>query len=472
MSNSLNIKKSGHYSRIFTVLFLVLFFGGSVFLFRAARAQTECGSQAECESELRKIEKQMDELSGVISGYVMKSSSLERDLAILDAKRKKVQLGIRARDLSIWRLSRGINSRSRTISELLGKIEKEKKSLEELIRKTNELDSTSLVELILGYENLSDFFVNEDSFESIHQAMQASFKDIERAKKKTEKEKDELENQKAEELQLRAIQALEKRNLEKMAAEKKRILRITKGKEAAYQKLLAETKKTAAEIRSRIFRLFGGGELSFGDAVKIAQFAEKASGMRAAFILAILAQESAIDGVIGRNQGRCFYNQPRRNRSGTVMSNRQKPSFLAIMRELGRDPNSTPVSCPIVSDGAYGGAMGPAQFMPTTWWDVKAQTGYKKRVAKITGNNPPSPFNNSDAFVGTSLYLKDAYNSRACRNYAEKYKNVSPKQLLRERCAAAKYYAGGNWYRFRWAYGEPVIERARKYQRDIDTLER
>ncbi|NOY35754.1 MAG: hypothetical protein GXP44_02455 [bacterium] len=472
MSEFLNIKKSGHYSRIFIALFSILLLAGGGFLFRAARAQTECGSQVECENELKEIEKQMDELSGVISGYVMKSSSLERDLAILDAKRKKVQLGIRARNLSIQRLSRGIESRSRTIGGLLKKIGREKRSLEELIRKTNELDSTSLVELMLGYENLSDFFVNEDSFESIHLAMQNSFRQIENSREKTEKERDELENQKAEELQLRAIQTLEKRNLEKMAAEKKRILRITKGQEAAYQKLLAKTKKTAAEIRSRIFRLFGGGELSFGEAVKIAQFAGKASGMRAAFILAILAQESAIDGVIGRNQGRCFYNQPRRNRSGTVMSNRQKPSFLAIMRELGRDPNTTPVSCPIVSDGAYGGAMGPAQFMPTTWWDIKTQTGYKKRVAKITGNNPPSPFNNYDAFAGTASYLRDAYGSRACRAYAKKYNYLAPKQLLQERCAAAKYYAGGSWRTFTMSYGEPVVERARKYQRDIDTLNR
>ncbi len=466
MSEFLNIKKSGHYSRIFAVSFIILFLAGSGFLFEAARAQTECGSQIECENELKQIEKQMDELSGVISGYVMKSSNLERDLAILDAKRKKVQLGIRARNLSIQRLSFGIENRSQTIGGLLEKTNREKRSLEEMIRKTNELDSTSLVELILRYKNLSDFFVNEDSFESIHLAMQGSFKKIENSREKTEKEKEEMEKQKAEELQLRAIQAIEKRNLENMAAKKQRILNITKGKETAYQKLLTKTKKTAAEIRSRIFRLFGGGELSFGKAVKIAQFAEKASGMRAAFVLAVLAQESAIDGVIGRNQGKCFYNQPRRNRSGTVMSNRQKPSFLAIMSELGRDPNTTPVSCPIVSDGAYGGAMGPAQFMPTTWRDIKRQ------IAKITNNNPPSPFNNYDAFVGTSLYLRDAYNSRSCRNYAEKNKHISPKQLLQERCAATKYYAGGNWYRFRWAYGEPVVERAGKYQRDIDTLNR
>ncbi len=472
MFKFLNIKKTGRYLLFFFVFFCLSLSAGQRFLPAAALAETECGSQAECEEELERIEAQMEDLSNVIRGYVMESTTLERDIAIFDAKIKKIRLGIRARNLSVRKLSRGIDERSELIENLLKKTENGKTSLGELLRKTNELDATSLVELVLGYEKLSDFFVDFDSFEEIHGAMRKSFEEINASKKGAEREINELEEQKTEEVQLRAIQVLEKRNLEKLSARKEKILEITRGKKNKVQRRLKETQKTAAEIRSRIFRLFGGGELTFGEAVKIAKFAEGASGVRAAFILAILAQESAIDGVIGRNVGRCFYNEPRPNGSGTVMSNGQKPSFLAIMRDLGRDPASTPVSCPIVSDGAYGGAMGPAQFMPTTWWDINAGTGYKKRIAKITGNNPPSPFNNSDAFVGTSLYLKDAYNSRACRDYAEKNKRISPKRLLQERCAASRYYAGKRWYRFRWAYGEPVIERARQYQKDIDTLSR
>jgi len=90
------------------------------------------------------------------------------------------------------------------------------------------------------------------------------------------------------------------------------------------------------------------------------------------------------------------------------MSNSQKDSFLAIMKELGMNPNTTPVSCPIYSDGAYGGAIGPSQFMPRTWWDSNTGYGYKKRVAKVLGIATPSPFRNLDAFVGTASYLSDA----------------------------------------------------------------
>jgi hypothetical protein len=108
--------------------------------------------------------------------------------------------------------------------------------------------------------------------------------------------------------------------------------------------------------------------------------------------------------------------------------------------------------------------MGPAQFIPTTW------ELFENKIAEATGNVPPSPFNNGDAFMGTALYLKDAYNSSACRTYASDYAHISPPQLLQERCAAARYYAGGNWWNYRWIYGDPVAERANRFQEDINIL--
>jgi membrane-bound lytic murein transglycosylase B len=48
------------------------------------------------------------------------------------------------------------------------------------------------------------------------------------------------------------------------------------------------------------------------------------------------------------------------------MRSSQKSNFEKIMADLGINPSKQKVSCPITSDGSYGGAMGPAQFMPNT----------------------------------------------------------------------------------------------------------
>ena len=426
--------------------------------------------QAALEKELFELESQIEKITSELQTTQKERTTLERDIAVLDAKRQKVKLKIRAQTIRINKLSSSIAARNVKIENLTEKINKNKASVSELIRQINDKDSASLVEIIIGYDNFSDFFVVLNSFEEVQKGLQISLNNVKTAREQARTEKQELQNEKIEQIKFKKEQEIEKQQVENFKKQKKNILAITQGEEKKYQALLTKTKQTAAEIRSRIFRLIGNVELTFGEAVKIAEIAERATGIRAALILAVLSQESSINGIIGKNIGQCYYNTPSGNGSGTVMSNRQKPSFLAIMAELGMNANATKVSCPIKSDGAYGGAMGPAQFMPTTWWDVKTGYGYKKRIAKITGNNPPSPFVNLDAFVGTALYLKDVYNSKACKNYAEEYKNVLPKRYLQERCAAAKYYAGNNWWKHRLGYGDRVAERADKFQKDINTL--
>lgn len=453
------------------------FSGALIFLLLSpVLTQAQTGSsevqnrRAQLEAELARIEVELAQQRALLNSKQQERVSLERDVAILDARIEQAKLGIRARNLVIAQLTEDIASKEATIGELGEKLEREKQSLAQLLRKTNEIDQQSLVEVVLGSGTISDFFSDLDSFASVKSALSASFEEIAQTKDATIVQKTSLEDKRAEQLELRAVQELEKRKIEDQEAERKRILAATKGQEKAYLDLISGKEKTAAQIRSELFTLRDSAAIPFGQALEIAKAVSQKTGVRPAFLLGVLAEETNL----GENLG-----------SGTwtvdMHPTRDRPIFLAITQELGLDPNRMPVSKKAWY--GWGGAMGPAQFIPSTWacfgGFVNTSTGgcgrnpdrtwsgpwvydaTKDRIRALVGKSSPSnPWDNADAFMASGALLAD---NGAAKGTFEA-----------ERLAALRYLAG--WtnatnpaYAF---YGDDVMELAAKFQSQIDILSR
>lgn len=398
--------------------------------------------RAELEEELAQLESKIEGFRTLIIDKQRESTTLERDISILDAQIGKARLEIKARNLAIQRLSASIGAKSELISDLTEKLEREKSSLAELIRRLDETDQVTLVELLLTYSNLSDFFVDIDDFDTLQKSLQVSFEEVLRTKGVTEEERADLEERKSSELELRGLQELEKKRIEERETEKKKILKATKGQEAEYQKILSAQEKNAAQIRSQLFLLRGSPNIPFEEAVRLANIAFKITGVRPAFLLGIIAEESNLGANVGTGNWKEDLSHSR--------CAKQRDAFVKITSELGLDPDQMPVS-KRAWYGYCGGAMGPAQFIPTTW------LLYKDAVARATGHNPPNPWIPEDAFAASALLLRD--NGAAEGTYAT------------ERRAALKYLAGSNWNKSAYAfYGDDVMALAAKYQEQINII--
>lgn len=412
--------------------------------------------RAQLEAELAGLEAEIEAESVILESKKKESASLQRDVDILNAEIRKSQLSIQARNINIQNLSSNINGKKGTIDQLNAELEREKKSLAQLIRKRHETDSLTLVEIILGNKNLSEFFEDFDSFSSIEAGLQVSFKDIARTKIQTENQKSQLEEERDEETELRAIQEFEKRKIEDREYEKKQLLSITKGVESVYQNIIKDKQQSAAEIRAELFSLRGSSAIPFEKALEFANFASKQTGVRPAFILGVIAEESNL----GANVG-----------TGTwtvdMHPTRDRPVFEVIAKTLGLDPNQMPVSKKPWY--GWGGAMGPAQFIPSTWVHyggyVKNSSGNweyqqsKDLIRKLLGNNSPSnPWDPQTAFVASAKLLRD--------------NGASKGGWSNERLAALRYFAGwGNANKPAYAfYGDEVMALATKYQGLIDVL--
>lgn len=418
------------------------------YTFAASNKETE---RAELEAQLKDLEKQIAEYEGTVNQYKTQGKTLESEIKTLNNKIAKLNLQVKAITLNLSKLNTEITTTKQKIEKTEYDISSTKKNLSAVLQSLYENEQKNTIELIIANPKLSDFVLDINNLLAMQEGVRENLERVIELKNNLMDQKEALASQFNDISELKAYQEAQQKAAKAAEEEKKGLLKETKGQESKYQQLLSEKQKTAAQIRSQIFELLGGGELSFGEAYKLAKSAQDLTGVRAALILAVLDRESAL----GRNVGRCKYDvnpyYPAKATNKTTMHpTRDIPKFLEIMKELNMDPQNVFVSCPIPQDGAYGGGMGPAQFIPSTW------AMYKGKIAQMTGSNPPSPWNNAHAFIATALYLKDA--------------GAAGGTLYDEKVAAARYYAGGNWQKHLNGYGARVVARAQEFQEDINVL--
>ena len=429
--------------------------------------ETEAERKDRLEGELKVIEKQILQQQRLVETKQLERQSLERDLDILDARISKAQLGIQARAVAIEQLTDQIGDKKVVLDILDSRLTKQRQSLGELLRKTQAVDDFSLVELMLSNKNFSEFFTDFENFRSINDSLGSSLQVLEEIKYDTQLQKQSLENKKETEAELKQLQEAEKAGIENKEDAKEEILQVTKGQEAAYQDLLETQQKSAAQIRAQLFQLLGGGgAIPFPDAVDMAEFAASKTGVSASLVLAILEQESSY----GSNIGSCVYNDIVYGRE-VMHPDRDQPVFEAIATVLGFDPRSQQISCPWIRNGeriGWGGAMGPSQFIPSTWaiygGIVSNGNGWaynqsSDAIRRLTGGSiASSPFRNQDAFMATALLMRD--NGAVSGNYNSEW------------TAAIRYFSGwaGASNPINHPYGDNVMSRKSRLEGEIKIL--
>lgn len=406
-----------------------------------------------CRNELTQIEAQLEDLINKQKEQQKTTGTLKGDVAFLTAQINALKTKIKARALVIAQLKVNIQEKVSTIKSLDSKIDREHQSLAQLLRNTNESDNDNLVNLVLSNDSVSNFYSDLESYNSIKQAVKNSVDIINGVKVQTEVAKKDLEKKQDAEVDAKAELESAQKKVVKSESDKKELLSISKQKEIAYNKLAAEKKIQANKIRSALFSLAGiSQKIEFGTALEYANLVKSKLGVDPAFLLAILTQESNL----GSNVGQCYLINPDTGagvgkNTGTAYSNVMKPTrdvgpFLEITNDLGLNAYQTAVSCPIAGVAGYGGAMGPAQFIPSTWKLLA------NRLKELLGYfaNPWAP---KDAFMASGMYLSDL--------------GAIGDSTSAQSRAACKYYGSGG---STCSYSRSVMKLKIKIQANIDLL--
>lgn len=409
---------------------------------------------------LEKCENYLGDLQGQYEDDIERTEqekqNLANQIATLENRMTQLDQQIQQSEMRVRNLGVEIQGTQESIRKMNERIEVSKDHLAEVLKTVNREDEKTILEILIQDGDLSGFFNQITSLETLSTESKEILKEIRDIRNSLETEEEKLAREKEEAQKAAERQVLQRSESEAARQEHAQLYNLT---EQEYQEQMEQKEfitERAQEIMDRRLALVGLPESevpSFGEALEVAKWVEERTGIRPAFLLAIITQESAL----GRNVGECYLTDAdtgagKRISTGSYVGNlmatppqssRNDPEkFLKITDLLNLDPYETPVSCPF--QVGYGGAMGPAQFIPTTWWnqreDIKSKLGKE-----------PNPWKLQDSLLASATYLA----------------NLGGTQ--NERTAALRYYAGGNWNNPQHAfYGDQVVKRIDCLQTFID----
>ena len=374
----------------------------------AFAADMDDAKRSELQKNLDQLEQEAQQLDTFIGQTKQEAQSLANAKKTLDAQVKRREIEIRRLTLSLNKTAMEITGKKNGVVQLTKKIDKSRNGLSASILLLYTYGQENPLTILLKHTNISSFFRSIDALNKVQSDIQLSLKDFRDDRTLLQKEEQDLEDSEEEQQQLKSLQEVERRDLAQKKQEKDDLLRLTKGKEALFQQLLTSKKRDIAALKTQLFYLEKTG-ITAETALRVADLAAQRAGIRTAFLLALLEVETGKqfeDGIIsvGTNLGtgnwqrdlyQCYINLGKRGSAEA-----EKKAFLRITGSLGLDPDKMPVSRK--PNYGCGGAMGPAQFLPTTW------LRFSDRVAELTGHNPPNPWNAEDAFQAAAVFLAQA----------------------------------------------------------------
>lgn len=416
-------------------------------------------NEADCRKRIADIAKEIQVLNGGIKVEDQNQQKLGTEINKLTGEIKQTSSEITRKNSLISNIKNDIVDKEQSLNDLNAKLRREKESLQKILRKRYELGDSTLFEVLLSTEQISDFYEDAPAFSYVQDSLSNSFEIIDQLKVDIYGQKSALEQKKEAEAAAKYGLQVEQQKIEDQKKQRDQALTVSQQKEASLEQLRKVREEEAAKIASKLFELrdIAGGGIEFGTAYQYAKEAGEKTGVRPAFILAILQQESNL----GKNVGTC-----NRNNNEPIWSEimpgptsgswrDDQTIYKALMAKLGRPLVGTPLSCPIKINGSYsgwGGAMGPSQFIPATW------KSYESKITSSVGQ-AADPWNARHAIHATALYVRDL--------------GANAQTYSAEKDAACKYYSGRscsdpsvqNAF-----YGNGVMNRVIAIQSNIDLI--
>ena len=184
-----------------------------------------------------------------------KKQTLQTAVNSLDVSVKKTQAKVRAKQGEIGATELEIDELSGEILTKEQIIQVESAAIAGTIRKLNEAEDYSLVEMVLGSKNLGELWNDTEIVRSIQDSMRVHIDSLQEAKNLLAENRDEASEKRELLVTQKEDLAAEEHSLDVQKKEQQGLLTRTKSEEASYQRLLAEKRAARATFESALSNL-------------------------------------------------------------------------------------------------------------------------------------------------------------------------------------------------------------------------
>lgn len=332
----------------------------------------------ELQVQLRLYQEQLRETERR-GGQVQKQiTTLEQDITATNR-------AISALESEIKKVSSSLKETTVKISNETARFQRGQRQLAETLRLLSSVSTTPFIVRLFQPGGLTQWLLDRKTLGELQIRLAENLKTVRASREKLEILQDDLEVKSRELATTQGLKEIAARQLAEQKKKKQSDLKTIKAEAQRFKSLADLSSQQVAALQQEISGLQKSG-ISLEQAIRLGLSAGNRTGVRPALLLGVLEVETRLGQFLGTGNWR------------EDMHPRDHEAFFTITKKLGLNPDTQPVSKK--PSYGWGGAMGPAQFLPKTW------LGYEVNIAKLTGHEPPSPWDPEDAFTAAGLFLK------------------------------------------------------------------
>jgi murein DD-endopeptidase MepM/ murein hydrolase activator NlpD len=235
------------YKIIFSSILLFLALSLPAYFTEAQTAGALRSKIDEKSAEIEKLEAEIKSYQSQLVNLGQQKNSLGNALAELDITKKKLNADISVTQKKIDQTNLKITALGSQINVKEDSISNAREAIVSDIKKTNELEETSLIENMLSEEDFTTVWNDIDNMMNVREKIRANIKELQNSKVELEDTRKETIDAKNELTSLKSKLGDQKKIIDQNAKEKATLLAQTKNSEVNYQKLVAsQTAKKAA----------------------------------------------------------------------------------------------------------------------------------------------------------------------------------------------------------------------------------